>query len=103
MRIERASVLIQEGADTGQTRFGLWFTSHIAALLGTGSVRQQIIHTPRPHIDIPFVWVECEPLIPIDAVEPQPKGHNYNQQQYVERPGNTPMETEKVAGPKYQR
>ena len=76
MRVERASVFIQEGADTRQTRFCLRFTTHIAAILGLRGVCKQIIHAPRPHVDVTFIWVESEPLVPIYAIQPQAKSDN---------------------------
>jgi hypothetical protein len=43
-----------------------------------------------------------EALVPVDAVQPQRKRHDQNDQQNVEDPGNTSAETQKMIGPKGQ-
>ena len=102
MGVQWAPVLIEQCADARQARLSIRFPSKVAAVICAGGVGEQFVHAPRAHVDVPFVRMEPEALVPVDAVQPQRERHGQNDQQHIENPGDASAESQEMIGPKGQ-
>ena len=98
MRIKRAAAGVKEISQPIQPRLGVGLFDQIPAGFGAGFVGQQPVHTIGTEINIPFIGMKAETLIPIDAVQPQRQGHGHNSRQHKKRPGNPAVKGKDLRG-----